>query len=183
MSSLIGKSTRLRALEPEDLEILYAWENNESLWQYGQTLQPFSKDVLKKYLSTVHLDIFETKQVRFTVETLESPLTPIGLIDLFDFDAQNLRAGIGILIGEENYRQKGYGKDALATLCSYAFKTLLLNQLYCSVRESNKSAVKLFTSAGFRQTGIRKNWLKLRAGWEDELFFQLLESDWFAKTE
>lgn len=183
MSSLVGKTIKLRALEPEDIGVLYAWENDESLWQYGQTLKPFSKDVLAKYLDSAHLDIFESKQVRFTIESLEKPAIPFGFIDLFNFNPQNQRAGVGILIGEEDFRQKGYGKDALDTLCNYAFKTLLLNQLYSSVRASNQAAANLFTSAGFRQTGVREDWIKTTKGWENELFFQLLISDWLSNKE
>ncbi|MCD6347204.1 MAG: GNAT family N-acetyltransferase [Bacteroidales bacterium] len=183
MSSLIGQAIKLRALEPDDLEVLYSWENNESYWQFGQTLKPFSKDVLVKYLNASHLDIFEAKQVRFTIESLITPIIPLGFIDLFDFDPQNNRAGVGILIGKEDFRNKGYGIDALETLCNYAFKTLLLNQLYCSVRESNKAGISLFSSAGFKSTGVRENWIKTSNGWENELFFQLLVSDWLNSKE
>ncbi|MBT3751076.1 MAG: GNAT family N-acetyltransferase [Bacteroidetes bacterium] len=182
MSSLIGNNIRLRAPEPEDLEILYSWENNDELWHHGQTLKPFSKDVLRKYLDTAHLDIFENKQVRFTIETLAVTALPIGFIDLFDFDPQHQRAGVGILIGEKDKHNKGFGKDALATLCKYAFTTLLLNQLYCSVLSINTNSLRLFTSAGFLKTGIRKEWIRTQSAWEDEVFFQLLRSEWLSRN-
>lgn len=37
------KDIRLRALEPEDLELLYSWENNLSYWVISNTITPFSK--------------------------------------------------------------------------------------------------------------------------------------------
>ena len=43
---------RLRALEPEDLECLYKWENDMDLWEVSDTLTPFSLFTLKKYIET-----------------------------------------------------------------------------------------------------------------------------------
>lgn len=61
----------LRALEPEDLEILYQWENDPKIWQSGHTLTPFSRFVLKQYLENSHLDIYQTKQLRFIIELID----------------------------------------------------------------------------------------------------------------
>ena len=59
---------RLRALEPEDLECLYQWENDMDLWEVSDTLTPFSLFTLKKYIETCHLDIYTTKQLRLMIE-------------------------------------------------------------------------------------------------------------------
>ena len=88
---------RLRALEPEDLEYLYKWENDMDLWEVSDTLTPFSIFTLKKYIETCHLDIYTTKQLRLMVERIE-PQTRVGLVDLYDFDPYHQLAGIGIMI-------------------------------------------------------------------------------------
>ncbi|HCC29063.1 MAG TPA: GNAT family N-acetyltransferase, partial [Marinilabiliales bacterium] len=54
----------LRALEPEDLDFLYACENNTQIWQVSHTLVPYSRYVLKQYLANAHLDIYTAKQLR-----------------------------------------------------------------------------------------------------------------------
>jgi len=41
---------RLRSLEPEDLELLYLWENDPSIWKVSNTLVPFSRFILRQYL-------------------------------------------------------------------------------------------------------------------------------------
>ena len=97
MEYLKGEKSNLRALEPEDLEFLYTIENNESFWEISHTQTPFSKYLLKQYLENAHLDIFEAKQLRLLIEE-KSTKRQIGLIDLFDFNPQHKRAGIGILI-------------------------------------------------------------------------------------
>ena len=180
MNSLKGKNIQLRALETDDLEILYLWENDPDNWKVSQTLTPFSRKVLKKYLDHAHLDLFQIKQLRLVIEFGESR-SPIGLIDLFDFDPFNQRAGVGILIGEKEEREKGYAREALKIFLDYCFSVLLLNQVYCNIMESNKKSQDLFIHAGFSLSGTKKIWIKTSSGWEDEHFFQLLSQDWLSR--
>ena len=57
----------IRALEPEDLEYLYQWENDMDLWEVSDTLTPFSHFTLKKYIENSHQDIYEAKQLRLMI--------------------------------------------------------------------------------------------------------------------
>ena len=59
------KNIHLRALEPTDLDFLYALENDINLWKVSETITPFSKYVLTLYLENIHRDIFDDKQFRF----------------------------------------------------------------------------------------------------------------------
>lgn len=182
MKSFAGQLVGLRALEPKDLDILYKWENNPTIWQLGQTMKPFSKDVLSKYLQTAHLDIFETRQIRFVIYKIKKHDVPLGFIDLFDFDPQHERAGIGILIGEEFERKKGFAKEALDLMCQYSFDILHLHQLYCTIDASNQPSISLFKRSGFVRTGERIDWIKTKKGWETEYFFQLSSQLWESKA-
>ena len=92
---LKGENLSMRALEPSDLELLYEWENDSSIWKVSQTLTPYSKHILSKFLENAHLDIFTTKQLRLMI--VKDGLS-IGTIELFDYDPVNSRAGLGILI-------------------------------------------------------------------------------------
>ena len=107
MKALEGKLIQLRAPEPEDLECLYRWENDTEIWQVSNTLTPFSRYILKNYIESAHLDIYETRQLRFMIDALSNgseAKKTIGTIDLFDFEPYHNRAGIGILIGEVSER-------------------------------------------------------------------------------
>jgi len=84
---LKGENINLRALEPSDLDVLYNWENDTSIWKVSQTIAPFSKNILAKYLENAHQDIFTAKQLRLMIEKNN---TAIGTIELFDFDPVNL---------------------------------------------------------------------------------------------
>ena len=117
---LKNKDIVLRAVEPEDLEILYRWENSTVLWYHGNTLAPYSKLVLRQYINdALEMDIYQSKQLRLMIDLVEEKVT-IGTIDLYDIDAHNRRAGIGILI-DDDYRRRGFAKQALELMSNYAF--------------------------------------------------------------
>ncbi len=176
-STLENTLIKLRAPEPTDLELLYAWENNEENWKVSNTVAPFSKYVLKKYIESSHLDIWETKQLRLIIDAkTQSSLMhiPIGTIDLFDFDPFHLRAGVGILIANKEHRQKGYATEALKLLTRYSFETLQLHQLYCNISASNSISLQLFKNCGFETIGVKKDWTKTIHGWDNEIILQLI---------
>ena len=168
---LRGENINLRALEPSDLDVLYNWENDTSIWKVSQTIAPFSKNILAKYLENAHQDIFTAKQLRLMIEKNN---TAIGTIELFDFDPVNLRCGIGIWIVDEENRRKGYAKEALTLIIKYAFSNLHLNQIYCNISSRNQASINLFGSLDFQLVGVKSKWNKTPEGWEDELLFQLL---------
>lgn len=178
MQILESKNIRLRALEPTDLNLLYKWENNSTIWEVSHTLKPFSIFILKQYLASSHLDIFETKQLRLVIELIDTN-TAIGLIDLFDFDPFHQRAGIGILINSAENKNKGFASEALEIFCNYAFSTLQVHQLYCNITATNEISLLLFTKLGFEIIGNKKDWIRSKNGWLDEYSLQKINPENF----
>jgi diamine N-acetyltransferase len=164
----------LRAPEPEDLELLYNWENNTPTWLVSNTLTPFSKFVLRQYLETAHRDIFESKELRLMIDlkTSKKPVCTIGTIDMFDYDPLHMRAGIGILIAASQNRRQGYAYEALQMIDDYAFNILQLHQLYCNIPENNIPSLNLFQKAGYEIIGIKKDWIRSGQQWLDEYMLQ-----------
>lgn len=183
MLTLQGKHIFLRALEPEDLDTIYAIENDESLWHLGDTHVPFSKHTIKTHIEQAHLDIYETKQLRLAI-CLKTSSAVIGLVDLFDFDAYHERAGVGIMIVGKEDRRKGYATDALQVFIKYTQVHLKLHQVYANILASNLPSINLFEKLGFQIVGVKKQWRKTRfmiktddqpsLSYEDELMYQLL---------
>jgi diamine N-acetyltransferase len=176
-NTLENEFVKLRAPEPSDLDLLYSWENNQEIWRVSNTITPFSRFVLKRYIETAHRDIWESKQLRLIIEAkTQSSLmfVPIGLIDLFDFDPFHNRAGIGILIAGHEHRKHGYATESLQLVKRYAFETLQLHQLYCGIASDNAISLKLFQSNGFEAVGIKRDWLRTSAGWTDEVMLQAI---------
>ncbi len=172
MVTLQGEHIYLRALEPEDLEFVHAIENDESVWYLSHTKTPYSKYLIKQYLDEAHKDIYEVKQLRLVISDIKD--TAIGLIDIFDFDANNHRAGIGVLIYEEVNRQKGFGKEALTLLINYCFTHLNLHQLYCNVSETNSASLNLFKNQGFKIVGLKEDWVYTQGAYSNEYILQLI---------
>ena len=172
MITLKGKHIYLRALEPEDLEFIHTIENDESLWELSNTTTPYSKFLIRQYLEHSHKDIFEVKQLRLVISDYEEKA--LGMIDLFDFDFKNSRAGVGILVKETQDRQLGYGKEALQLLINYSFTHLGLHQLYCNISEENMASIKLFTSQGFNKIGLKEDWNYVDGTYKNEFIFQLV---------
>lgn len=172
---LKSKTIELRALEPSDIDILYNWENNQSLWHLSNTVAPFSKFVLEQYIMNAAQDIYSAKQLRLMIDKIEDGKNiTIGAIDLFDFDPINHRAGIGILI-EKSERKKGHAALALEILIEYCFNILQLHQLYCNITTDNSASLELFRKQKFEIIGIKKEWLFIHEKWVDEYLLQLIK--------
>ncbi len=174
MITLKGETVFLRALEPEDLEFIHAVENDESIWEVSNTQTPYSKFLIKEYLEQAHKDIYEVKQLRLVISDYQD--ATLGLIDLFDFDFKNKRAGVGLLIKDSVNRGKGYGKEALELLVNYSFYHLALHQLYCNINEENINSIHLFENQGFKKIGVKKNWIYSNGLFKDEFMYQLINN-------
>ncbi len=169
---LFGERLRLRALEPHDIDLLYKWENDTSIWKVSNTQTPFSRFVLEQYVASSHLDIHTNKQLRLMITTKQG--RDIGCVDLFDFDPQHQRAGIGILIADPADRGQGFASEVLILLIHYCFFQLHLHQLYCNVLADNTGSILLFQKHKFTITGIKKDWIRVGDVFIDELTMQLI---------
>jgi diamine N-acetyltransferase len=172
MNTLHGNTIQLRALEPEDLEFLFETENDESFWEVSATQTPFSKFILKQYLENAHLDIYEAKQLRLIIqENLNKK--PVGMIDVFDFNPQHKRAGIGILI-HKKYQKNGFASEAIQLLINYCFSHLNLHQLYANITSDNLKSIALFSKHQFKEIGCKKDWSYSKGAFKDEFLYQLI---------
>jgi diamine N-acetyltransferase len=171
MIPIANSEIRLRALEPDDVELLYKWENDPETWKVSNTHGPVSKFMLASYIKSCDKDFWESKEMRLIIESCDGK--PVGSLELFDFDPYHSRAGIGIMIFEIEERRKGLATKALQLIMDYAFNELGIYQLYANVAESNQPSIELFRKLGFVHTGTKTDWLKIPgSGWENELLFQ-----------
>lgn len=175
MVTLTGDTLYLRALEPEDLDFIYLLENNETMWEVSNTQTPYSRFLIRQYLENAHQDIYEAKQLRLAI-CIKGSFEALGLIDLFDFDPVNNRAGVGIIINDITDRNKGLGKEALGLVIQYAFTKLQLHQLYANIDLANVASAALFINFGFKQIGVKKDWNKRDNLYFDEALYQLINT-------
>lgn len=137
----------LRSLEKKDLAFLLALENDTSIWKVSGTTTPFTEAQIANYISHAKQDISIVEQYRFVIDVAG---TPIGCLDLYNYNWERKSAGIGIVVCEP-YRRKGYAKEALLQLIDYAWKDLQLEQLHSEIMPENKGSRALFLKLGFLQ--------------------------------
>ncbi|WP_029034684.1 GNAT family N-acetyltransferase [Salinimicrobium terrae] len=172
MLTLKGDLVYLRALEPEDLDLLFEVENNEEFWEVSATSVPFSRYILRQYLENSHKDIYDIKQLRLVICDIAG--APVGFIDIFDFDPKNRRAALGIVIINRRNRLKGYGTQALELVCKYCFAHLGLHQVYANVGDENISSKLLFEKTGFFKAATKKDWNLVGGEYKNEVMYQLI---------
>lgn len=165
----------LRALEPDDLDVLYRWENDTSLWSVGTTIAPFSRKQLWDYIATYDNDLYSARQLRLMIVSRDSG-EALGTIDLCDFDPANARMSVGILVDPSHCR-RGIATRALRLVTEYAQSTLGLHQLYAYVPAGNRPSLKLFGKCGFRTAGCLRSWLRRSGGYDDVIILQHLFSN------
>ena len=156
----------LRALEPEDLELLYSIENDTTLWSVSQERSHYSKFVLKQYLASQPADIFQLGELRLVIcENITQK--PIGLIDLTEFSPIDGRAEISICLLSD-YRGRGYGKAAIQEIEKYAKEALRMNFLFAKVsKKANPISMQLFLSMAYEEVAVLPAWHYGKNGYED----------------
>lgn len=172
MSMLENDRIVLRAPELSDLDTLYEWENDESIWYLSNNLTPFSRFEMEQFILNGNHDIYTDKQFRFMIE-LKNDQSLIGCIDLFDFDPHHSRVGVGILIDKAK-REQGWASDALDLLIDYSILHLKLHQLYCNILSANVKSMNLFKRKHFSEIGVKKEWVFLEGEYQDEVLLQLI---------
>ncbi len=171
-SYFINDRIYLRAIEPEDLEIMYAMENDPQTWDITNFTVPYSRYALRQYIENSQCDMFADCQLRLMIVRRDDR-TVIGTIDITEFMPIHARGEVGIVIRKE-YQGQGYATDALHLLCNYAFGFLHMKQLTAHVTVDNEASMRLFTSCGFVKCGLLKEWWCVGGTFKDVVLLQLL---------
>ena len=170
---LEGPRLWLRAVEPEDLELLYTMENDPETWDVSNFNVPYSRYVLRQYIESSACDVFADRQLRLMIACRDGGKDVAGTVDITDFSPLHARGEVGISIRRE-YRGRGLATEALDLLCDYAFGFLHLNQLVAHIAVDNEASLRLFASCGFVQCGVLKEWWHAADGFKDVALLQRL---------
>ena len=158
----------LRAVEPTDIDFLYRMENTPQVWNVSWGDAPVSRQMLWEYINAYTADIYADRQLRLIV-TADG--TPVGTVDISDFDPRNSRAMLGVAI-EDEHRRKGIATKAVSLTIDYCRNTLALHQLAVMVPKYNDTSLALFTKLGFRTAGCLRSWLRHGRGFSDVVLMQ-----------
>lgn len=160
---------RLRAPEPEDLEVMYLFENTPTLWEVSNATGPYSRYFLKNYIEQHQNDIYSDRQLRLMIENTQNQV--VGIIDMYNFEPYHNRAEVGVVIAEE-WRKQGIARLALELLIEYTMDYLGIHQLYAYIDIKNEASIRLFTSCGFVKCAYLKDWMRTGTQYRDVQMMQ-----------
>lgn len=101
----------------------------------------------------------------------------IGTICLDDFKWIERNAELGIFIGDKDYRDNGYGTEAINLLLEYGFKYLNLHSIRLALLSINERAHKCYLKCGFKDTGKNRDLIFLNGKYYDKLYMDILENE------
>ena len=167
------KDILLRAIEPQDIDVIYTWENDEEIWESSETHKPFSRYILEQYIiSEQNSDIQSLKQQRLMIDAeIGGDMVQVGCVDIFDYNVFHRRAGIGILV-DKKYRGRGVATAAIDKVSDYCKRYLHLHSLYANIAVDNISSIRAFEKNGFLLIGTKNDWLYDGEAFHDEYMFQ-----------
>ncbi|MBN1177315.1 MAG: GNAT family N-acetyltransferase [Dehalococcoidales bacterium] len=146
-----GSKVRLREKKLGDVRNDYKWQSDAELAKLDAAptlIMPFSVYLLD-YATEIHRP--RDKRYPLAVETIDG--THIGNCTCYDIDDKKSEAQLGIMIGDREYWDKGYGTDAVNALVDHVFETTTINRLYLKTLPWNVRAQKCFQKCGFTPCG------------------------------
>lgn len=145
----------LRALEPDDVDTIYIWENDITEWYSRHNMTPMSRYLIWQYIQSYDGTLYGGNQLRLMVCLADG--TPVGTVDLYDIDTANRRAWVGIYIARL-WRNRGYARETLRQISRYAYDHLAIAHLAAEVAADNEPSCKLFEAAEYHQVGCLHAW-------------------------
>ena len=170
---LIGKKCYLSPIDVNDAEKFTEWFNDtetlRNIQLYHNIISLENEKIFLNNLSKGH---------NYSIIDSETDEL-IGNCGFLDIDYVNQTAETGIFIGNKNYRNKGYGTEALSLLIDYGFKALNLNNIMLRVYDYNKSAINCYKKIGFKNIGTRREALLRDLNRHNIIYMDILPGDFY----
>lgn len=165
---MIAPEIRLRALEPDDVDCIYLWENSPGMWRHGCSPAPLSRHQIWQYVQNYDADPFSAGQLRLIIS---DGMEAVGAVDLYEVDVRNRRAMVGIMVAPEQ-RRRGVARAALRGLERYCFEALGLEQLAATVECGNEPSRHLFSGAGYAEAAMLPRWFRVGVEYADAVIYR-----------
>ena len=148
---IVSSKIKLREKRLADAPHDYAWQTDPELVQLDAA--PLPAITFPQYLADYASELRYPSPARrrLAIETLNGK--HIGNCTYYGIDKTKGEAELGIMIGNRDYWDKGYGTDAVTTLVNYIFHRTKLNRIYLKTLVSNTRAQKCFKKCGFTPYG------------------------------
>ena len=174
---LIGENFYLSPITSDDAEIFAKWMNDFGVTDYiGRSSTLVTVSAEQAWINS----ILEGKNYLFSIIKNEDDML-IGNIELQNVNHADRRATLGILIGEANERNKGYGTEAINLLLDFAFNYLNLNSIDLTLIAVNDRAKRCYEKVGFKEFGRQREAKFVNGKYYDVIHMDILAKE-FGKS-
>ena len=101
------------------------------------------------------------------------PDTPVGCVELYNYDPVNRRAAVGLVVSNE-YRRQGYGTAMIQTLTQFCLQNTSLHQVYADIAATNTPSINIFQRAGYQHCATLRDWVVRADHFIDTYRYQLI---------
>lgn len=173
-----GDRLYLRPLDAEDLERCMRWINNPEILRFLGRRFPMGREQEKEWIGNQYKD---EREINLAI-VLDADDRHIGNCGLFDIDYVDRCGEFGILIGEPDVWQQGYGTEAARRLVEYGFRQLGLHRIELEVYAFNARARRSYEKVGFRVEGTKRESYYWNGQFHDALTMSILAAEWGEET-
>lgn len=173
---LIGDRIYLspKGASDDEIQKFTEWMNNFEVTDYiGRSGNIITLIGEKDYLENIAKD---SKNRNFDIITLNDNKL-IGTVSLENINFIERSAILGIFIGDKDFRNNGYGTEAIKLLLEYGFKYLNLHSIRLDLLAVNERAHRCYLKCGFRDTGCSREEIFLNGKYYDKLHMDILENE------
>lgn len=160
-----GDLVTLRAREPEDAPFLYVWQSDPETMTWWDRIYPvLPAEQLAERIVAAGTPSFDTPS--FVIADRATG-TPVGWCGLHHVSGLHRNAELAVMVGDAAFRGRGYGTDAVRTLCRFAFDRMNLVRVSLTVFPGNAGARRVYERLGFAEEGVQRRAFWKRGEWHD----------------
>jgi len=179
---IYGERIRFRHAERDDLPVFVEWINDPEVRQGIALYLPMSLANEEKWFEGMLQRPIDEQPLCIEIR-LGDDWQLIGNCSFFGIDHRVRSAEVGILIGDKNYWNQGYGTEAMALLLAHGFNTLNMNRIFLRVYETNPRAIRSYEKAGYVLEGRQRQAHFIDGEYVDVLLMSVLHGEWIQKQK
>jgi RimJ/RimL family protein N-acetyltransferase len=182
VSMIYGERIRLRASERDDVKKFYIWVNDPEVTRHLSLYLPMSTVDEENWFDRMTKRDQNEKTLVIEIKDGDG-WRMIGNCGVFDIDLINRSGELGIMLGEKDEWNKGYGTEAMALLVDHCFGTLNLHRVHLRVYAENLRAKRSYEKAGFVEEGRLREAVYKHGKYDNVIVMSILYSEWMERKK
>ena len=179
---LRGNRVTLGPIKREYIESFLKWFNDPEITQYLVIYRPMTRMAEEEWMENLK-ERENTIRFSITIPYEDGSEILIGNCGIHNINWKNRVGEVGIVIGEKDYQNMGYGTEAIELLLEYCFNTVNLNRIELEVYDYNLRAIKSYRKIGFIEEGRKRQFMWNKGKYHDAIMMSILAEEWSEKKK